>query len=205
MNRFFKSLVTLAALVSTVAAQAQFDFPLTQPRFILITNPLVREHLKLTEDQKKRVDSALESVVQKDGEKITIMIGPDTDAEELDKVVKAALDDKQRDRFEQLWLQSNGMLSLSEDKTGKAFSLTDDQKKKLNGIFEDYREKMKDLFMSSSGGGTEISIDHKKMEELKKEVEVKVTEVLTDEQRKKWKDMTGEKFDFEKKKNGTGF
>jgi len=203
MTRTMKSLTTLVLLLSALTARAQFEFPLTQPKFVMLTNPLVKEHLKVTSEQSSKIDKILEDIVQRDGDKVMIVLRGDTDTKDLDKDVTAVLDDKQKERLAQLWRQQNGLVALSEDKTAGEFGVTDEQKKKLSKIFDDYRSELQDFFMTQhSGGGEEISIDRKKMDEMKKKVEEKISAELTEEQQKKWKASLGEKFEFEKKKDG---
>ncbi|MBS1714164.1 MAG: hypothetical protein JST30_07480 [Armatimonadetes bacterium] len=203
MTRTMKSLTTLVLLLSALTARAQFEFPLTQPKFVLMTNPLVKEHLKVSSEQTSKIDKVLEDIVQRDGDKVMVVLRGDMDMTDLDKDVLAVLDEKQRVRFAQLWRQQNGLVALSEEKTAAEFSVTDEQKKKLSKIFEEYRTELTDFFMNQhSNGNEEVSVDRKKMEEMKKGVEAKIRVELTEEQQKKWKESLGEAFEFEKKKDG---
>ena len=64
------------------------------------------------------------------------------------------------------------------------------------------RQEMQSIF---SGGG-DPQENRKKMQTLQKETMEKVSAVLTDDQKKTWKEMTGEpfevKFEFQGKKKG---
>ena len=69
--------------------------------------------------------------------------------------------------------------------------LTNEQKEKVKTINQEAGEKMRDLFQ---GGFSEETA--KKMAELRKETMDKATGVLSDDQKKTWKEMTGKPFEF---------
>ncbi|MBS1722189.1 MAG: hypothetical protein JSS66_04180 [Armatimonadetes bacterium] len=198
----FTPLFALTLMLAAPAAKAQFEMPLTQPHFIILISAPVQEHLKLTDEQKKSIDKALESAVQKDGDRVMVTLGPDTDMKELDKEALKPLDDNQRKRLNELWLQRNGLLALEDKDTAKTLSVTEEQMKKIQDVFADHRQKLEDLFMSmDSNGGTEVHMDQKKVASLREATDKKISALLTEDQVKTWKEMLGEKFDF---KDGKG-
>jgi len=68
--------------------------------------------------------------------------------------------------------------------------LTNEQKEKVKTINQEAGEKMRDLFQ---GGFNEEA--RTKMTQLLKETMDKITGVMTDDQKKTWKEMTGEPFE----------
>jgi len=76
---------------------------------------------------------------------------------------------------------------IMTDEIGKI--LTDDQKAKIKDINDEYRKDVQDLTQGNSRP------DQSKMAGLRKEAFEKTTKVLTDDQQKAWKDLTGEPFE----------
>lgn len=191
------TLFTLILALAAPMARAQIEMPLTQPRFTLLVSPQIQEHLKLTDEQKKKIDAALEANVQREGDRVMIMMGPDTDIKELDKAAIASLDDKQKQRLSEIWLQRNGLLALEEKETAKTLDVVEDQMEKIRPIFDDYRQKIMDLFMThDDNGGEEVKYDRTKVEKLRADTNKKIEAILKEEQVKAWKAMLGEKFEF---------
>ncbi len=74
-----------------------------------------------------------------------------------------------------------------------ALKLTDAQKTSIKQASDDLQKDMQDLF-TNAGQGTRP--DFTKITAMRKDALDKVVNGLTDEQKKEWKDLTGEKFDF---------
>src|SRR5438874_492820 len=75
----------------------------------------------------------------------------------------------------------------------KELKLTDDQKDKIKTINDDARQEGQSIHEAAAGDFQEMQ---KKMAALNKETMEKVSGVLTDDQKKAWKDLTGEPFEF---------
>ena len=177
---------------------------------MLLRNEKVQGELKLTDDEK--------SDVQKEGEKIRDKYKDDLDTaranmdrekmgelmkaqtEDMDKAVAGILKPDQTKRLKQIEVQAAGLGAFSMDDVQSALKLTDAQKTEIkeaaDGLQKDMREAMQGAFQ----GG----FDRDKMTEAMKKVQTmqsdavdKVLKDLTDDQKKTWKDLTGEKFELE--------
>lgn len=113
-------------------------------------------------------------------------------AEKTEKKVEGILNPKQLKRMEQIQLQVQGGVALSNPKVVKALALTDDQQAKIKTINDDSRKAMADM---RSGGGPPSDEDRAKMQKSMKETETKLMDVLTADQKGKLEKMKGEKFD----------
>jgi len=174
----------------------------------------VQAELKLTDEQKEKVTKLGESMREKMQElgpkmqeifqsgngpgypetmkKVQELTKPIRD--EVQKEIKDTLKPEQVTRLKQLELQQAGVMSLTRDEdAAKKLNVTDEQKKKLQTIQTDMMADMRELMQ---GGGFGDPETQKKMQTLRKETTEKATAVLTDEQKKTWKDMTGEQFKF---------
>ncbi len=152
----------------------------------LLQNPGVQKELKLSDDQVKQITQTTESIRDKHRDEF----------EALGKL---------EGRLKEITLQQEGARAFNDPEAQKALNLTDDQKEKIKTINEDAAKEMGDLFPPRGrrgGGGGGAPPDPgafkermTKMAAMRKETLDKVTSVLTDDQKKTWKDMTGAHFE----------
>lgn len=167
----------------------------------LLQDPAVQKELKLTEDQGTKLKDALAKV--RDNNKDDFAKFKDASDEEKqqmmrkfgaanDKAIAGVLDEKQMKRFKQLRLQRQGAFAFANPDVQGKLKLSDDQKGKIREIGSDSFKKGREIFQ---GGNNEET--QKKLAELNKETMDKIAGVLNDDQKKTWKEMTGEPFKFE--------
>jgi hypothetical protein len=121
--------------------------------------------------------------------------------------LKKILKPDQLKRLEQLDLQRRGNRAFADQKVQQALKFTDDQKEQVKTILEDSAKQMQELFAGfrrGGGGGGDFQERMKKVQELNKETTKKIDEVLTTDQKKKWKAMLGKPFQFEQQGFGRG-
>ncbi len=126
--------------------------------------------------------------------------------EEIGKV----LDEKQVKRLKQVELQMAGTRAYSMKDVTDALKITEEQTGKMREIqmasFKDRQELNEEYGIKGfggGGGGTKLEGDkakeyQKKSEAINKDVETKIVAVLTDEQKKKFEEMIGDKIDVAK-------
>jgi Spy/CpxP family protein refolding chaperone len=163
----------------------------------MLQNEGVQKELKLTDEQKTKLREAMEKV-REDNKDILAKGFQDMTREDREKLAKdtnaaisKVLDEKQMKRFKQIGWQVGGANALNEPEVQKTLKLNDEQKKKLQDIIADSNKKMREAFQG--GGGFE------KIQEIRKETQEKANGVLTDEQKKSWKEMLGEPFEFQRR------
>jgi Spy/CpxP family protein refolding chaperone len=169
---------------------------------LLLMNPGVQKELKLTDEQVAKVRDALAKVREDrkdDLEKLRDRDLPREDRAKLmqkineanTKALEGILRADQSKRLKQITLQTRGAQAFNDPEVQKALKLTDEQKDKLQKIGQESGQKMRELFQE--GGDAQEMM--KKMAELRKETMTKAAGVLTDEQKKTWKEMTGSPFE----------
>jgi len=169
----------------------------------LATFPEVQKELKLTPDDSKKIDDALETVGQDvqaafqdangDFGKMQIDITKINLKHDADYLKTLTPD--QAARLKQLYVQFSGALVITRDDFASDLAVTDDQKAKVKQLQADEGKKIADLFQS--GGGDPSSMGPA-MKKLQDEFKVQLAGVLTDDQKKKLEDMKGAKFEFQK-------
>lgn len=101
---------------------------------------------------------------------------------------------EQLERGRQIVLQQQGAAAFSDPKVIEKLELTDDQKKKIEEVQSAAREKMVAAMREAFSSGDREAIG-KMMAESRESTLQEVLAVLTDEQRTKYEELRGEKFD----------
>lgn len=162
----------------------------------------VRTELKTPADFNGKSDALLEKyssevqdVVQNSGGDFTA-IRPQIEklnAQYDDEVVKLLTSD-QVSRLKQLFIQYNGANAITNPLISKDLGITDDQKAKIKTVQEDNFKKTAEVFQ---GGGSPED-NRTALAKLQEDLKTALANVLTDDQKKKFEDMKGAKFEFKK-------
>lgn len=182
-------------------------------------NAALAAELKLSEEQKAKLKEASEPIFEKGmelfkaypfGKELTKEEEKERDekraklSEERKKAVEGALKPEQAKRLSQINYQMMGVRAFTNKDVAAALKITNDQMERISGILEEYNKDVGEItragFQRGQQGNREemqkrFAENQKKMAALGKEAEEKVNEKLTDEQKKAWKEMQGEKFD----------
>jgi hypothetical protein len=172
---------------------------------MLLSNKSVQEELKVSSDQAAKLNTLSESLrskAQAENAKLQDLSKEDQREkrqalgksmnEEMNKELKDILKPDQQKRFQQIALQTRGAQAFADPEIQAKLGLTDDQKTKIKGIDDEAGNQRRELFQ---GFANDREGTMAKMRQLNKETQEKVTAVLTDSQKKTWKDMTGEPFE----------
>jgi Spy/CpxP family protein refolding chaperone len=210
MQRGWKSaalaLVATAALASSALAQRGGGFGRGGGGGAnMLRVPEVQAELKLTDDQKTKLTAALDKLReqrQNSGQDFQSLSQEERTKlmaqrrAEDDKALADVLNADQMKRYHQLQLQQQGLSAVLQDKAvADELKITDDQRTKIQTIVDDQRSAMRELFQGGGGGGDRQAM-MQKMQDLRKQTDEKIAAVLTDDQKSKWKEMTGAPFTF---------
>jgi Spy/CpxP family protein refolding chaperone len=162
----------------------------------LLSQKSVQDELKLTEDQVKKVAeanekrrAAFQEIRNLQGEERTQKL--QELAKEGAKTIAGILNEEQAKRFKQISLQVRGVLAVADPAMAGELKITDDQKAKLTHLLD---QAGKDLQKIREEAGDNRDEARKKSAEYRKDLNEKVMQALTDEQKTKWKEMTGKPF-----------
>ncbi|MBY0525454.1 MAG: serine/threonine protein kinase [Gemmataceae bacterium] len=159
-------------------------------QFLLLTHKSVQEDLKLSEEQVKKITPLAES--RRDFFRDYRHRSPEEWRKKLDELsshartLEAILNPEQGRRLAQIAIQQQGTRAFMETDVADALQLTSDQRQKIRIIHDE-------LFGVSTrygppGGGW------KKPDDSAKIAKEQILNVLTAEQKAKWKELTGEPF-----------
>jgi hypothetical protein len=181
----------------------------------------VREEIELTEEQVESIKKAADEQRanrdrgdrpnfrdMSDEERQKAMAEMRQRAEKEAKEAKAKLSEillpHQTERLDQIVLQMQGAMALINDDVAKKVGLSEKDienvKQAAEQAQQSMREQMRELF-----GGTDRAAMFEKMQELRKKSDEDVLAVLSSEQREKFEDLKGEKFELPQGAFGRGF
>jgi hypothetical protein len=185
---------------------------------LVLTNADLQKELKITDEQKKDLKELMTKAEDLNKKRADawgsgqpdraamqeLQKSSDALGSEVTKAGEKAFTADQKKRIKQIDIQRMGLAAFANEAVAKELKVTDDQKKALKETTDSATKAMRDIRTEVTGGGqtrptpeqqAEIA---KKTETLTKETMEKVMKAMTDDQKKAWKEMTGEKFDVSK-------
>ena len=203
--------LVLAGLVSTrapaedVPEEVLKHLSNTLQGSFLVFREKVQDDLKLTSEQKEKLEEhlqerlpdtmqflqKLDGLKNEEREKEINAYRPKAQ-EKLAAFLKTTLKDEQLKRLRQLELQRDGTLVLvhGDGQIAKNLKVTDEQRKEFMGVVMDLQKKIAPLIKEAQSGGDAQEIWPKIMK-IRREHESKIEALLTDSQKKQWKEMLG--------------
>jgi len=203
MRKLMVTLGVFALLSGPALAQQRFQFfGFGGGGVELLLNPSVQKELKLSEEQSGKAKEAVTKIREKFGDDLKRFRELSNEERETvrkkmadanTKAVEEILKPDQLKRYKQIQLQQRGVNAFAEAEVQAALKLSDEQKEKLKTLQEDLRRDMAELRKEGAGGNfQEIG---KKIAARNKEAMTKTMETLNDDQKKAWKELTGEPFE----------
>jgi hypothetical protein len=201
----FLGLVCAQAAAQDIPEQARKEIAHNLQGPFMVIRDAVQEELKLTAEQKEKVEEhlrerlpdimeffqSLDGVKGEEREK-KLHAFRQKAQEQLTSVLKATLKEDQSKRLHQLGLQQEGAFALfhGEPKIAKSLKITGEQRKQFMAVVQDLQKKVKPLIEEAQSGGNPEEIRPKVMK-IRKEHESQIEALLTDTQKKQWKEMLG--------------
>jgi hypothetical protein len=202
--------IGVAALVaSPVLAQGRRGgggFGMGGPAGLINLAPVQKE-LKLSEDDVTKAKETIKGVTDKYADEMAKLADlpreeqmpkrMEIGAKQTEDIYLALAKDwkpEQLKRLKQLGVQQMGLNAFNSPAVAKALKLTDEQKEKVTALVGEQREEMGNMFGGGAGG--DPAENQKKMANMRKEFTNKAVAILTDDQKKEWKDQTGDPFEF---------
>jgi hypothetical protein len=116
--------------------------------------------------------------------------------QKLSDLLQNLLDAKQQERLFQLQLQHAGAFALlSQNKAFLELKITDEQRKRFMEVVQEMQKKIDPLIKEAESGGDREEIRLKIMK-LRMDHEDKLKALLTDAQKRQWKEMLGKSLDY---------
>ncbi|WP_435010041.1 hypothetical protein P12x_001261 [Tundrisphaera lichenicola] len=171
----------------------------------LVAIPAVQKELKLDDSQVEKAQEVIAEMRDKGQEMRSSLEGLEGEErmkkmqelmkannEAAHKSLSAILKPEQVARLKQIELQQQGANAITDADVAKKLGITAEQKEKAQTILADSREEMREAFQSA---GDDRQAAMAKIQTLRKETNSKVMALMTEDQKKTWKEMTGEPFE----------
>ncbi|MGH7136626.1 MAG: hypothetical protein ACREHD_12865 [Pirellulales bacterium] len=104
-----------------------------------------------------------------------------------ERFIAETLTKDQRKRLDEILLQVAGLLWVTRPEIAKKLDLTEEQKKKAAQLQKEARQEMEELIHSTSDAKKD-----EELAELRQTSRQRLQSLLTDKQKSKWKEMSGE-------------
>jgi hypothetical protein len=168
----------------------------------------VQDELKLADEQKKKVGEELPGHIHETMrffEKLGDAKPDERDKalqehrrksdEKLSAVLKDVLEPKQQHRLLQLQLQQAGAFALlGRNEAFAKLEITDEQRKQFMAVVQQMERKIQPLIKEAQSGGDAEQIRPRVMK-IRKDHEAKIEALLSEAQKKTWKELLGKRFD----------
>jgi hypothetical protein len=205
MTRWTTAVLALALVFVAGSGLAQ---PLSGPRRVgaatpLLRSPDVQKELALTDDQRDKVLVLVQKMADKyrpEFDKLKNAPAEERQAksvqlhvkrlDETGKVLVQILRPEQLKRLGQLLVQAQGVDAFIDPEVQEALRLTDEQRAKVKELVAEYQKESGDVFRSRSTNEEA----EQQMSALKKRWMEKAVALLTDGQKKTWKELSGKPF-----------
>ncbi len=173
----------------------------------LVFRGKVQEELKLSDEQKKKLEKRLQDTVQ-DAMQFFQKLG-DKKPEEREKelhayreeaqenltaFLKETLKEEQFKRLRQVMLQREDLFALGNAEIMKELEITDKQRQQFVEVVQEMQKKIEPLLKEAQKGGKPEEIRPKVMK-IREEHVGRIEAILNDAQKKQWKTMLGNPLD----------
>lgn len=203
MRAFARLFLTTSALVLMTSGAWAQGFAGGGGGGFVIMAPNVQKELKFTDEQSGKVrDTVMELGGKYRDQFMALRDLPESErpakVRELSKAltddVKKALSlsDEQAKRYDQIVLQQRGLQAFIDPDFQTKLRFTDEQKQKASELSTEARQKSEDIRKDAGDNREELM---RKFIELRKEYADKAIALLSDDQKKTWRELTGEPFE----------
>ena len=180
----------------------------------LLARPDVQAEIKLTDEQKGKLDDqrqamrdAMRQRFQNGGgassgtDREAMMKEFQEAAKKAEKEALAVLDDKQKARLKELWIQREGNNVVTNEDIQKEIGFSEEQKGKVKSLQDASRQAMSEIFQKMQNGELDRSEMQPLMEKNQKAMSDELGKVMTADQAAKLKAMRGAEFKFDEDGN----
>jgi hypothetical protein len=175
------------------------------PQFIVYREKVLDE-LKVTDEQREKLMQNLMERIMETGPFLDSLkdAGPEREKKleehrkdaraKLAKQLKELLQPEQLKRWRQVTLQLEGPFALGQEDLRKDLKISQQQVMKFMAIVQDLHKKVEPLIKEAHSGGNPEEI-RPKVEQIRKDHATQIEAVLTDDQKKQWKELLGPPFE----------
>ncbi|HVL39351.1 MAG TPA: hypothetical protein VM328_08185 [Fimbriimonadaceae bacterium] len=187
MRRFIFAVILMVPLLATASQRSPLG---TTSRFLLVMSPDVKKEIKLTKEQNKKIEEAMKKMEQDAREgRMALDLSDPMAGISID--LEPILDDAQKTRLDELFVQVNGGVALTDAKVGAKLELREEQKASLKELKAELLQMtMEALPKIRSTAGV------KELEKAQNAIKSKMIDLLDADQKAKFEALKGKPFKF---------
>jgi len=178
-------------LICGQIATAQFMPGQMAGRGMIAMNPDCAKELKITKDQQKKIDEAIKELQKRISAGDYTGMNMMNPMAAIDAPIEAILDETQKARLEELFIQKNDGFALTDKRVATKLELTEDQIAEIKKIDRESKPELTKLLQNMRSNS-----DKDKLKAKEKEVSLQFIAVLTPEQAAKFETFKGKPFKF---------
>jgi Spy/CpxP family protein refolding chaperone len=197
MRIFCKMTLVLAVSALLVAADDPADRMIpddTTIQLILLRQKSVQEDLKLTAEMGQKIREFTDNEYEAWQKALKL---PDEEREQKVKELQSKnesfladnLTEDQRKRLKQIMLQITGLMQLTRPEIVKALDITEEQQEKFKALQKESGKELQEILEAKNDAGK-----NEKLAKLREDINKKVGDILTDQQKEKAKEYVGAPF-----------
>jgi hypothetical protein len=196
MTRHILCLAAAIGLIGALAVPSQAQFTgYGVGGQLLLLNKSVQQELKLSDAQIAKLKDSVGKVLENNRGELAKMRAAGHDeraklmsaiSEQTNKAVVGVLNPDQVKRLREIDLQERGPMALYDPEVRKSLKITDEQLGKLKNLADDSLQQVQKAYDAR---------DMKKVREVVRSAQQKLADILTDEQKRTWREMLGKPFD----------
>jgi hypothetical protein len=161
---------------------------------MLLGHKSVQDDLMVSEANRKKISDFANKQWKKAKEVAAMPKGKQNEEwqaleKENEKFLKDTLSEKQRKRLDQIGMQEVGLLWVTRKDIAKELKITKEQRKELHEARHKAHQEFSAIVNSEETTGVDA-----KLKKLREKNQKRLMDLLTAEQKTKWKDLAGEKF-----------
>ena len=196
-----------APLVQAAARTQEFGSGMGMGESAILSFVEVQRELKLTKEQNEMIVSIQREEVRRLFEKMRNFPREEQSkqawnvrkevSEAADRSLEGVLSAGQMNRYKQITLQRRGALAFGEPEVQKRLKLNSDQLQKAKQIFEETKSKMHKVFREAVQAGRVADAGVISVGRIINESTELIIPLLTDEQKRTWREMIGKPFEIQ--------
>lgn len=183
-------LTVIAAIALVPSSFAQRNPMGITARSMLLVTPDVKKEIRVTKEQDKKLQEAIKQMTQ-DMQAGKVAMDFTNPLAPMDSKLPEIFDEQQLKRLEELFLQVNLGLALTDAKVATALALSDEQKASTK---EMYSQATRTIAETMQTGG--MTSRYKNAQKKRDEYAEKMLTILKPEQKEKFEMMKGKAFKF---------
>lgn len=183
--------ISVGFLICAQFAFAQFMPGQMASRGMIAMNPDCAKELKITKDQQKKIDDALKELQKRISAGDYTGLNMMNPMAAIDAPIEAILDETQKARLEELFIQKNEGFALTDKRVATKLELNEEQIAEIKKIDRESKPELTKLMQNMRS-----NTDKDKLKAKEKEVSLQFNSVLTPEQAVKFESFKGKPFKF---------